>query len=601
MQGYCGVLGNYIIDTKAFESSINLAGTMCVETVAENNFFSAVSYLEKSPLNGPRIYAKRDLIFLFAGDLIGYEDIPWKDIEKNVIKSNYNWFSTLRGLFSFVIYNKKLKKITVISDHRAQLPMYYGVFDDSFIFSTDLSTFTTLNIVPEFNKEWLYEYLFFNYPILGTTFLTGVSRNRPLSVLNFDLESRVLGQERYSELLDVANNIKTGEESLNTNIESFEKRIPQYLISDKTNVLALSGGFDSRTILSLAPKGVDIKTYTYGVENSYDLDTVYTFIDRLNIENNKIFFDEEFKKSLSTLIYETVRLSGGVQPILRSTLLYVYKKLYEKYEDAPVVLGGISGDFFRGLGLDLTADTSVVSYEMKLFFNSGEISIDDKKFPLKKEFQSELKEHIRKNLEELKNLYGDPKSAKAIMSYAVYEKNPNYFGGEMAVAGNYFTFRQPFWDIDLINMAFSTDVGHIGYLKRLRENRDTTYYPYVLQSKIITRNPKFKKTKIKGMPIGLFAINNKTIFKISRLFIRGFAYFKDFNKPVNGLEEWNDWFEKTLQSDFDKLLNENSLILKYFDIKILERVKKTNDIHLLSKMATTEIILNLIKNRWNIK
>jgi len=121
-----------------------------------------------------------------------------------------------------------------------------------------------------------------------------------------------------------------------------------------------------------------------------------------------------------------------------------------------------------------------------------------------------------------------------------------------------------------------------------------------LQTRVIVSNPKFKKTNIRGLPIILFTYGNISLLKISRIIIRGIAFLKGYRAPENDLEEWEDWFGNVLYSEFDKLLNDKSLILEYVNKDILDLAKKTNDIHLLSKLTTTEIILNLIKNRWDI-
>lgn len=602
MHGFCGILGleSNLIDKRAFIKSINLADTMHIDSVSEDNFFSAVSFLNKAPLKGQRIYKTRDLIFLFAGDLIGFEEIPWKEIETNFLNSNFEWFSTLRGLFAFVIFNRKLKQITLIGDHRAQLPVYYGILDNNFVFSTDLSTFTTLKTVPEFNIEWLYEYMFFNFPIDRTTFLKDVNRLRPMTVLTFGLASKTIKELKYGEYFKKAKNILTGKEALNKCIKAFKERIPKYYCKDKDNLVAISGGFDSRTLLALAPEKAKIETYTYGVEGSTDLETVSTFINKIDIDHKEVLFDEEFKKSLPNLIYDTVRLSGGIQPILRSTLLYVYKNLYKDNINIPIVMGGIAGDLYRGWNKN-SSNTSVVSEGIQHFFRTGKVLINkniyNKIFNEKSKY---FEKHINKSFDKIKELYGAPLNPKLQIDYSNYEIFSNYFGGEMAIASNYFTFRQPFWDIDLIDLAYKTELSHLGFSKRQDEKKDISYKQYVLQAKLMASNPKIKKTYIRGVPITLFANDNKNIFRISRLFVRGLAFLKGYRKPTNDLEEWEDWFKYSLKEEFDSLLNDNSLILKYIDKDYIKLAKKSNDIHLLSKFATTEIILNLIKNKWDI-
>lgn len=600
MHGFCGILGLEIdqISKKEFIKSINLAGTMQIDSVSEDNFYSSVSFLGSSPLKGQRIYKTKDFIFLIAGDLIGLAEVPWEEIEINFLKSNYDWFSALRGVFAFVIFNKKLNKISLFSDHRAQIPVYYGCFDNNFIFSTDLSTFTSLKSVPKFNIGWLYEYLFFYYPVDRTTFFENVNRLRPVSKLDFDLKTKLIKESRYGESFKKSDKILKGKSVLGKFISLFKDRVPNYYYKKGKNLVAISAGFDSRNILSLAPNNYDVQTYTYGVKGCPDLNGVSVLMKRLKMEHKEILFDSNFEKLLPTLIYDVVSLSGGIQPILRATVLYVYKNLYHDKQKISVILGGISGDFYRGILYN--PKNTFISPGLNHFFNNEDVSQDIDAY--KEAFSSTYegyKKHIYDTLLKFKKLYGNPIDAETKMNFVAYEAAPKSFGGEVAIASNYFTFRQPFWDIDLMKMAYKTEYSFIGLLKRFKEKKDITYKQYELQAKIIASNPNFKRTYIRGLPIILYTYGNKLLFKTSRVFIRGLAYLKGYRKPKNNLEEWEKWFETKLKKEFDDLLNDDSILLNYIDKNFMFTVKNSGDIHLLGKLATTEIILRLIKSRWN--
>jgi len=601
MHGFCGILGSEttLLNKKSFIKSINLANTMQVDSVKSKNFFSAVSFLETSPIKGARIYCNDNLIILFAGDLIGYKEIPWKDVETNFLNSNIGWFSNLRGVFAFAIYDKSLNKISLFSDQRAQLSVYYSFFNETFVFSTDLSTFTTLINVPDFNIKWLYEYLFFYFPVDRTTFFKGVYRLRHSKVLSFDFISKSFNENKYSKRLKVEGIILKGKKARKNFIKLFEKRVPKYFNNKGNNLVAISAGFDSRNILSLAPEKYNVQTYTYGVRDCPDLNGVSKLMKKLEIKHDEVIFENEFEKLLPSLIYDVVMLSGGVQPILRATILYVYKDLYNKGNDS-IILGGISGDFYRGILYDPSG--TFISPGVNNFFNNKDFSKDIDEFKIA--FQDSYvnyKNHIHKTILKLTNLLGEPGSAELFMNYKSYVSIPHSFGGEVAIASNYFTFRQPFWDIDLLKMAYKTEYSYIGLLERYRQGNDVTYNKYVFQSKMIYNNPKFKKTEIKGVPIALFAKDNKILFELGRLFFRSLAYLKGFKKAKKPLEDWEIWFDTTLKDEFDKLLNENSLLLKYVSKEFMLSVKNTGNIHIKGKLVTTEIILRLIKDRWNIK
>ena len=77
-------------------------------------------------------------IALFHGDFVDYEEIPWTSIINDIKKNNFTFFANLSGIFSFCFYEKKTASIKLISDKRAQDPLYYYMDENQFIFSTEL-------------------------------------------------------------------------------------------------------------------------------------------------------------------------------------------------------------------------------------------------------------------------------------------------------------------------------------------------------------------------------------------------------------------------------------------------------------------------------
>ena len=604
MNGFCGILGSNLdsISKDFLKKSINLAFTLKVDSVEHSSFFATATFLESSPIQGNRIYTDDNYIILFAGDLIGYKILPWKLIESGFKKSDFKWFSSLRGIFAFVFFDKKNKTVTIISDHRAQLPVYYGIIDDNFIFSTDISTFTTLKIIPKFNIKWLYEYLYFNYPIGETTFLKGVKRILPSTILSFNYKNNSFLENKYDELLRCSVNLLRGKEALKKCLSIFKTRVPKYY-SNKTNYLvALTGGIDSRSLLALGSKSRKIATYTYGIPNCPDLLNATKLSKKLNLEHQKIFFDEKFTKELPKLIYETVRLSGGEQSILRSSLQYIYKELYKNNPEKSVIISGIYGDVFRGGGGVHTS----ISEEMHHFLKKGQIIIDNKKY--NKILKSELNlfnKHILKTFEKIKDKYGVNKNGATELLFSSYELYPKYFGGEVAIASNYFTYRAPYFDIDVLKLAYETEYSTLSFspnhIKDSRIQKNNYYKKYFMQTNVVCSNQQHRSTYFHGVPISLYANGNKITYRINRFFIRTYAYLTGKGKSKAPLADWDKWFLKDLNTEFENLLNVNSLITKFINIEYLLEAKKSNNIFALNKLVTVELILKLINNKWNIK
>lgn len=603
MNGFCGMLSadSISLDKYALTKSINLIDTMQTQSIYNKNFFASVSHLKSTPLGGPRIYENKTFTFLFAGDLIGFSEIPWVDLETNFRESNFKWFSNLRGIFAFVIYDKIKKVIYLVGDLRSHLPVYYAIIDDQFIFSTSIATFTTIKSVPKFNKKWLYDYFYFNFPIHDNTCLEGVKRLDICTILSFDLNKNHITKNKYSEILKVSDNISIGEESFKMALSTFKNRVVKYYCSDRINYTALTGGFDSRTLLSLVPKNSHVKCYTYGVPGSGDLKVAKELTNTLNLNHKIIRFNEEFEHQLPDLIYQTVRLSGGTQSILRSTLPFVYKSLSSncESEEIPIAIAGIGGDLFRGA--PGSADSSL-SEGMCHFYRTGKVNVNEQFF--KKIFKNnwtEFESHILETFDKVQYLYGNPIAPEMAMAFDIYEITPKYFGGEYAIASNFLTMRLPYLDLEILKIAYSSEFGNLGFSPYIHDQKDIIYKKYIFQSKIICSNKDFKKSYINGIPISLYAKGNKTFFKLGRLFIRGLARLRGEKISHSRLEDWQHWCKNNLATEFKRVLNDESRILEYIEKDIIFEALKTNDIQMLNKLVTTEILLDLISNRWHIK
>ena len=86
----------------------------------------------------------------------------------------------LRGMFSFVIWDKNKKELFGARDFFGIKPMYYAVMGDTFMFGSEIKSFLEH---PHFKKELntaaLENYLTFQYSAAEETFFKGVYRLQP--------------------------------------------------------------------------------------------------------------------------------------------------------------------------------------------------------------------------------------------------------------------------------------------------------------------------------------------------------------------------------------------------------------------------------------
>lgn len=308
-------------------------------------------------------------------------------------------------------------------------------------------------------------------------------------------------------------------------------------------------------------------------------------------------FDAGFEQTLPSLLADTVRLSGGMQPIGRATLLYLYQRLARQHGSGAVILSGVSGDhFFRGHG----NVPAIISAGMAQYFRSGETALQTAVYqdcfgPAADDFAH----HIDTRLTQLRALYGEPTQPASFLSYLVYEVAPKYFGGEAAIANNYLTFRAPYWYTDLVALAYETQYSTLRYSK-FRHRGPDPFGENVMQANVIRRNPRFAQLPINGIPLDVYASGNRALYQLVRLGVRSYERLTRSASAAAPLEDWHGWFQRSLKAEIERLLNDHSAITAYVTPQFINLVKRTNDTHWLSKLATAEILLQLIDNRWRL-
>ena len=81
----------------------------------------------------------------------------------------------LRGVFAFVIWDRKNKKTFGARDRFGVKPFYYAHMNGTFFFGSEIKSFLPHpDFVKELNEKALKPYLTFQFPVLNETFFKGV-------------------------------------------------------------------------------------------------------------------------------------------------------------------------------------------------------------------------------------------------------------------------------------------------------------------------------------------------------------------------------------------------------------------------------------------
>ncbi len=561
----------------------------------ENNSAIKFTKFKGSPLQGEREFENSIWNIIFIGDLVDYSQVPFEVITECLESKNYNKLKAFNGIFAILAYNKLNKIFSIISDRISQFPIFYK-YDPAaknLIVSSEISFFCKLNKSSDFNEKWLFNLIYFRLQVGDATFINGVKRLPSGSILNFSTQTNEFSVTEYFPVYHKKDKLLEGSEALDYAREVIKKRLSKYF--DHSNVAcAITAGWDGRTNVALSPDLNKIQTYTYGIEGCNDLLVAKNTASIANLKHLAINFNDEVVNNLPKLMLETVFLSSGLQGILRTTLIHVYKILSE----FSLVISGINYDnLFRGHFGMMAANTPLSNV-----FRYGRSKIKLEPFrDMFEENYSSFYDEIMEKYDEIENRFGNIQSAETHLLYAAYLSTSKYWSGEWKISNLFTTLRVPAIDNEIINLALSIKQSSLTF-SELAGHKRGSREEMILQAYIISSlAPLFSKIPI-GFTSPKAVLKGDTYFKlytIYRKLLRRF-YITFHSKYLYAKLEDNDYWINELHKNFidDLVFSKDSLIKEFVSEKYLDKLKVNRDFIMIGNLATTEIILKLMRNKW---
>ncbi len=383
----CGFIGftNYIKDDGTVLSGmmdkIVHRGPDAQGKYVDNNIclgFRRLSIVDLADGDQPMFNEDGSLVLVFNGEIYNHAEIREELIslghtfrtshsDSEVLLHGYEQYGRdlvkkLRGMFAFVIYNKKDGTLFGARDMFGIKPFYYTFQGDSFIFGSEIKSFL---LHPEFkkelNEEALAHFLSFQYSPTEETFFKGVFKLPPAHY--FEFKDGEIKATRYFRP-----EFKAEDGSLDYFADKVDAAIREsvaaHKIADVEVGSFLSSGIDS-SYISAAAK-VD-KTFTVGFEspdgNRYnEIEYAKRFADTIGVENiSKVITPEEYWGSFAHLQYQMDEPLADPAAIA----LYFVSKLAS--EHVKVVMSGEGADELFG-GYRIYQEPITLTYYDRLPF-----------------------------------------------------------------------------------------------------------------------------------------------------------------------------------------------------------------------------------------
>jgi asparagine synthase (glutamine-hydrolysing) len=250
----------------------------------------------------------------------------------------------LRGMFAFVIWDRRKRQLFAARDRFGIKPLYYRWNGGAFLFGSEIKAIVAHpEVQAEFNRHSLAEYLAFGYITGPETMFAGIRKLMPGHTLELSEgdEPRV---ERYWDLTIEVDRPPHSREYYVTNYrERLEEAVRSHLMSDVPLGMFLSGGLDSSAVAALATKirGDQIKTFAvgYAEEQFSELSYARDVAKRIKSDHHEVRLTrEEFFQNLPRLIWHED------EPIVWPSSVSLYSVARLAREHVTVVLTGEGSD-----------------------------------------------------------------------------------------------------------------------------------------------------------------------------------------------------------------------------------------------------------------
>lgn len=250
----------------------------------------------------------------------------------------------LRGMFTFVIYDREKKKFFGARDHFGIKPFYYYKVGDTFLFGSEIKAFLAH---PDFKKE-LFEEKLPDFMTFGCipgeeTFFKNVYKLLPGHYFTYEKgKLKVAAYWEPTFKIDPSKTIESIADELDGVIED---SVDKHIIADVPVCSFLSSGVDSSYVANELKDKVDLTTFTIDfVEEKYsEAPHAKEFADEIGVENiaRKVSAEEYFRDAKLIQYYMDEPLANP-----SANLLYYIANRVSK--DFKVALSGEGADEMFG-------------------------------------------------------------------------------------------------------------------------------------------------------------------------------------------------------------------------------------------------------------
>ena len=196
----------------------------------------------------------------------------------------------LRGMFAFVIWDQKKRKMLLARDHLGQKPLYFASHNGAFYFASEIKALLATPLVaPQVNLEGIWHYVSMRFVPDQTSFFKGIHKLPAAHVLAW--QDGRYHVKRYWDLDFTEKHKGTDAEIIDGLHDVLDESVDLHLLSDVRVGAFLSGGIDSSTVAAMMAGHSDdaVPVFSIGVkEHSFnELPFARMVVERYGMEGHE--------------------------------------------------------------------------------------------------------------------------------------------------------------------------------------------------------------------------------------------------------------------------------------------------------------------------
>jgi len=532
-------------------------------------------------------FIEKDSNFLlFEGDLYPENNYSKEDLLEKLIKEEEEEvIKNLKGYFCGVFYNSADRKLLFFNDKLGIYDMFYYRNDAGQLIVSDrfINIIKVLDLnFEDIDVQALVEFLIFEYPLFGKTFIRNV-RNLPMaSIYRYDCETNCLNTKSYGDYEFKVNSELNFEQSIEKFDQLFDKamrRIKGMFPNDTVFGLGLSGGMDSRLIAHYAKKNnMKLEPFIIGDPKSDAYFISQKIAKALELNLHELGYDRDFIRYAE----ESIQFNP-----MMSILYCWYYSVYDRLPRFDILLTGFHGD--DQLGSHLKKEDFLINNDQEAL-NSIYLKYDESRClkavksllindqiitRIEKDILNFLANSINKEYWQKKEEFNYKFRQRVFI-----KNNPlfNFFGQVKSIS--------PFTDLDLIEFLMK-----IPFEWRLNRK----FYYEFFRKKV----PNLAKIRLERQVS--FSSSESIFDKIKRIvryldtnILRTHIFYKRSHKDVFNWIKNNKFFDKYVDNIISRENKWFNLIFKKDKVIHIKKNLTKNNYHLFLRILTIKLFLDFI-------